>query len=129
MHHWSKTEFTDMNTPQDNNPGAAGDAGFPQAPDDWQPGEAERIAAEEGLELGPDHWRLLRCLQEYFSRHEETEVSIRELKDALDEAFHAEGGNRYLHQLFPGGPVAQGCRLAGLPVPPGAIDKSFGSVQ
>ncbi|WP_370738165.1 hypothetical protein [Solemya elarraichensis gill symbiont] len=28
---------------------------------------------------------------------------------------------------MPGGPIALGCRLAGLPVPPGAVDKSFGS--
>jgi len=105
------------------------DTEFPHAPADWQAGDAERIARGEGLELGRDHWRLLRCLQEYFSRHEEDTIHIRELKDALEEAFHQEGGLRYLHRLFPGGPVAQGCRLAGLVVPPGAVDKSFGSVQ
>jgi len=71
----------------------------------------------------------LRCLQAYFARHEATDISIREPQDALEEAFHLEGGLRYLHRLCPGGPVAQGCRLAGLPVPPGAVDKSFGSVQ
>ena len=105
------------------------DAGFPHAPAGWQPGDAERIAGDEGIELGEDHWLMLRCLQEYFARHEDSEIKVRELKDALDEAFHQKGGIRYLHQLFPGGPVAQGCRLAGLPVPPGAVDKSFGSVQ
>jgi TusE/DsrC/DsvC family sulfur relay protein len=118
-----------MNTPQDTNPGTGDNSGFPHAPPDWQPGVAERIAADEGLELGPDHWRLVRGLQEYFFRHEESDISVRELKDALEEAFHREGGIRYLHRLFPGGPVAQGCRLAGLTVPPGAVDKSFGSVQ
>lgn len=117
-----------MNVLADSNP-AAESSDFPHAPGNWQPGDAERIAREEGLELGPDHWRLLRCLQEYFARHEETEVKIRELKDALDEAFHPDGGVSYLHRLFPGGPIAQGSRLAGLPVPPGAVDKSFGSVQ
>ena len=30
--------------------------------------------------------------------------------------------------LFPGGPVAQGCRLAGLKAPAGAVDRGFGSV-
>jgi tRNA 2-thiouridine synthesizing protein E len=118
-----------MNAPQQTNPDATDNSGFPHAPADWQPAAAERIAADEGLELGPDHWRLLRCLQEYSARHEATDISIRELKDALDEAFHRDGGLRYLHRLFPGGPVAQGSRLAGLPVPPGAVDKSFGSVQ
>lgn len=104
-------------------------AEFPCAPQHWQASDAERIAQAEGLELGPDHWLLLRCLQEYFSRKEDTDIRIRELKDALDETFHHKGGIKYLHRLFPGGPVAQGCRLAGLPVPPGAVNKSFGSVQ
>ncbi len=103
---------------------------FPQAPKDWAPEDALRQAEEEGLTLGEDHWQALRALQEYFARNEEgARVHVRELHDALDEKFHAEGGMRHLYGLFPGGPVAQGCRLAGLPVPPGSVEKSFGSVQ
>jgi tRNA 2-thiouridine synthesizing protein E len=56
-------------------------------------------------------------------------VNARELHDALEEKFHVKGGMRYLYVLFPGGPIAQGCRLAGLPTPTGAVDLSFGSVQ
>jgi len=96
---------------------------------DWEPEVANVMAAAEDVELGDDHWQSIRCLHEYFARHEDSEVNVRELKDALDETFHQQGGIRYLHRLFPGGPVAQGCRLAGLPVPPGAVDPSFGSVQ
>ena len=107
----------------------AGDNEFPYAPEGWSRGDAERLARAEGIEPGADHWRSIRCLQEYFARHEETDINVRELKDALNESFHQQGGIRYLHRLFPGGPVAQGCRLAGLPVPPGAVDPSFGSVQ
>ena len=118
-----------MNEPANNNSTSDEDGGFPFAPHNWQPADAERVAGDEGLELGPDHWQSLRCLQEYFARHEEAEIRVRELKDALDEAFHRQGGIAYLHRLFPGGPVAQGCRLAGLPVPPGAVNPSFGSVQ
>ena len=118
-----------MNASSDSNAASGDELDFPHAPAGWQPGEAERIARDEGLELGPDHWLSLRCLQEYFARNEDSDIRVRELKDALDEAFHSKGGVRYLHRLFPGGPVAQGCRLAGLPVPPGAVDPSFGSVQ
>jgi hypothetical protein len=35
-------------------------------------------------------------LQEIYSRHAEPSVNTRNLRDALDEAFHAEGGIRYL---------------------------------
>ena len=54
---------------------------------------------------------------------------MRVLHDALDEKFHVKGGMKVLYEMFPGGPVAQGCRLAGLEAPAGAVDKSFGSVQ
>lgn len=118
-----------MNVPSESNTGNGEKPDFPHAPAGWQQGDAERLAREEGLKLENDHWLSLRCLQEYFARHEDSEIKVRELKDALDEAFHHKGGVRYLHRLFPGGPVAQGCRLAGLPVPPGAVDPSFGSVQ
>jgi len=103
--------------------------GYPFAPIDWSEDDAERMAHETGLALSADHRELLKALQEYFSKHDKPDVNIRELHDALDERFHNRGGMKYLYTLFPGGPVAQGCRLAGLPVPPGAVDLSFGSVQ
>jgi len=103
--------------------------GFPFAPTDWHEIDALALATQQGVQLGPDHLELLAALQEYFARQDKPNVNIRELHDALDERFHARGGMRYLYKLFPGGPVAQGCRLAGLPVPAGALDKSFGSVQ
>jgi tRNA 2-thiouridine synthesizing protein E len=99
---------------------------FPHAPRDWTPESASAEATRSGLELTPDHWEAIAGLQEYFSRHEFGKR--RELTDALDEKFHHRGGMKYLYQLFPGGPVAQGCVLAGLKPPPGSIDHSFGSV-
>jgi tRNA 2-thiouridine synthesizing protein E len=101
---------------------------FPHAPEGWEPANAEAIARQEELELSDDHWEVVNALQEYFARHEEKHVDLRELHDALDESFHAKGGIKYLYSLFPGGPVAQGCRLAGLEVPPGAVVPGFGSV-
>lgn len=104
-------------------------ADFPYAPPGWGPEDAERLAAEQAIVLGPDHFEALAALQRYFASHDKPDVNMRELHDALDERFHARGGMRYLYRLFPGGPVAQGCRLGGLPVPAGAINPSFGSVQ
>jgi len=101
---------------------------FPHAPADWTQAAAAGKGSEEGLELGDDHWEVVRALQEYFSSHEHAGVNVRELHDALDEKFHAKGGIKYLYQVLPGGPVAQGCRIAGLEPPAGATDKGFGSV-
>lgn len=99
---------------------------FPHAPDDWSPDEALVIAKIEEVDVSDDHWEVVRSLQEYYRKVEFPR--LRQVKDALDERFHARGGIKYLHEILPGGPVAQGCRLAGLHVPPGAVDQSFGSV-
>lgn len=105
-------------------------ARFPHAPVEWTPADALRTASNEALELTDDHWETVRALQEYYARHGETPVlNKRDLHDALNEKFHAKGGLRHLYEIFPGGPVAQGCRLAGLKPPEGAIDKAFGSVS
>ncbi len=102
--------------------------GFPNAPDGWTPAAAALMAKQEGLALGTDHWEAVRALQEYYGRHKDAAINLRELHDALDEKFHRGGGIKALYLLFPGGPVAQGCRIAGLKSPAGAIDKGFGSV-
>jgi tRNA 2-thiouridine synthesizing protein E len=104
------------------------DPDFPHAPADWTRERALGTAHGEGLTLGADHWAAIRGLQEFFARHAEGTVNLRELSDALEEKFHYKGGMKYLYTLFPGGPIAQGSRLAGLKAPAGAIDKSFGSV-
>jgi tRNA 2-thiouridine synthesizing protein E len=101
---------------------------FRFAPAEWTPEAARRLAAEEGLALHEDHWEVLRGLQEFYARHEAAAINLREIKDALEEKFHHKGGLKYLHTLFPRGPVAQGCRLAGLKAPAGAVDLGFGSV-
>ncbi len=99
---------------------------FPNAPGDWDLEVAETTAAEQHLTLTDDHWDLVRALQEYYSKVER--ANLRQIKDALDEKFHDQGGMKYLYEIIPGGPVAMGCKLAGLDVPAGSIDPSFGSV-
>ena len=99
---------------------------FPNAPAGWTPEQASKIAQEENIELTDDHWQLIIALQEYYTKVEVPK--LRQVKDALNEKFHSKGGVKYLHQVIPGGPIAGGCKLAGLEVPAGAVDKSFGSV-
>jgi TusE/DsrC/DsvC family sulfur relay protein len=103
------------------------DPHFPHAPEGWTPRNGRTAAKAEGLVLSEAHWTVVAALQDYFARHTERERNMRELHDALDERFHASGGIRYLYQLFPGGPIAQGCRIAGLQV--NAVDRGFGSVM
>jgi TusE/DsrC/DsvC family sulfur relay protein len=108
--------------------GAGKDPRFPKAPAGWTREEALKAAQQAGLKLGEDHWEAVSALQDYYARHEQAFINARELHDALDEKFHGKGGMKYLYQLFPAGPVAQGCLIAGLKAPAGAVDKGFGSV-
>jgi len=99
---------------------------FPSAPHNWTIESAEAAAKENDITMIDDHWQLIAALQEYYAKVEYPK--LRQLKDALEEKFHSRGGIKYLHRLIPSGPVAMGCILAGLEVPAGVVDKSFGSV-
>ncbi|HEY9098327.1 MAG TPA: TusE/DsrC/DsvC family sulfur relay protein [Thiobacillus sp.] len=102
-------------------------AGFPHAPLDWTLEQAKQVAETEDLTLTETHWQVVRALQELSAQHEEPALNARDLHDALDEHFHAEGGLKFLYELFPEGPLAQGCLLAGLEPPSGVQDKGMGS--
>jgi len=109
-------------------PGAAAgsDPNFRDAPDGWTPAHAETLAAAASLSLSEDHWEAIRVLQGCYK--DEVSPRIRLLRDALEARFAGHGGMRHLFAIFPGGPIAQGCVLAGLKPPHGARDLSFGSV-
>jgi tRNA 2-thiouridine synthesizing protein E len=94
----------------------------------WSPSVASQLAAEEGLQLTEEHWDVIVRLREMF-RAEGPEWNAREVTRALEKEFAAAGGRRFLYELFPGGPLAQGCKLAGLPLPQGTLDPSFGNVH
>lgn len=96
--------------------------------DHWSPRTASRIAEEEGLELGEEHWQVLFCLREWF-RECGPDWTARDMTRRLDREYADLGGRRYLYGLFPHGPLAQGCHLAGLPLPVGTLSNSFGSVH
>jgi len=94
--------------------------------DHWDEDIARDQARHEGLDLEDPHLEVLCWLRE---QHEACgpAPNARALLRALEAAFSGEGGRRYLYTLFPRGPVSQGCRLAGLPIPAGNADPSFGT--
>jgi len=92
----------------------------------WSEVQARALAEEEGLELSDEHWAVLHFLRDRFI-HNGQAKSGRHGLEALVQEFAAKGGKRYLYMLFPHGPVTQGSRLAGLPLPPYTTDPSFGT--
>lgn len=93
-------------------------------------GEAHvrEMAGKEGIELSDEHLGVVECLRDYYLELGEAENG-RDLEEMLNEIFAGHGGRKYLWRLFPGGPVSQGMRIAGLPLPPHSGDKGFGTVR
>lgn len=94
----------------------------------WSPLIAGRTAEAEGLELSEEHWLVVYCLREWF-REFGPDWTARQMTHLLEQEYAELGGRRYLYGLFPRGPLAQGCRVAGLPLPQGTLSRSFGSVH
>jgi TusE/DsrC/DsvC family sulfur relay protein len=102
------------------------DLSFRDAPAGWTKAKAEDLATIAGLQLTDDHWEVIRVLHGCY--RDEVAPRLRLLHDALQARFVEKGGVKYLYRILPGGPVVQGCALAGLKPPAGARDLSFGSV-
>ncbi|MEN8803575.1 MAG: TusE/DsrC/DsvC family sulfur relay protein [Thiogranum sp.] len=85
-------------------------------------------ACSDGIALTNEHLGVIECLRDYYLEFGEAEKG-RDLEEMLDEIFAGHGGRRYLWQLFPGGPITQGMRISGLPLPPHTGDMGFGTVR
>ena len=94
----------------------------------WSPLHAQRQAKAEGIYLSDEHWEVIYYLRERYRVHGAARTARSILKE-LESKFCLKDNNRILYELFPGGPVSQASRLAGLPLPPYSSDPSFGSVQ
>jgi tRNA 2-thiouridine synthesizing protein E len=92
----------------------------------WDRERALALAQDEGLTLTDAHWDVINFLRARYLEQGDPE-SAREVAEDLRETFEGRGGEKQLRRLFPGGPVTQGSRIAGLPVPAYSVDPSFGT--
>ena len=93
--------------------------------EEWNESIGQTLAQQEGVEMSDAHWEVVRFLRNYYMKH--GRLPARKITEALDSAYAAKGGRKYLYQLFPKGPVTQASRIAGLPIPQQSVDPSFGS--
>lgn len=92
----------------------------------WSRDQSLALAKTEEIDFNDEHWAVITFLRNYYLEHG-LPIHARVTAKALNEHFSDQGGNKYLHQLFAGGPVTQGSRLANLRTPAYATDPSFGT--
>ena len=92
----------------------------------WDRNKAQALAVSEGMSLNDEHWAVIDYLRNYYIKQGVPRYA-RSLARDLDKQFSVQGGNKYLRNLFSGGPVTQGCRIANLRTPANATDVSFGT--
>jgi len=88
---------------------------------DWSRQVAEAMAAADGIRLGSEHWRVIELLRAHFDAFG-VEMPMRLLVRKLrEDGYPDAASSRGLYRLFPEGPVRQGSRYAGLPIPVSCI--------
>ena len=116
----------DINKWVEQEDGAAAQRGFLGELEPWSEDKAIAMARADGLELTDDHLGIIRYLRDCYADNGAT-VHARALMKTLEEEFAGLGGHKFLYELFPRGPIATATRYAGLPMPPGTQDPSFGT--
>jgi tRNA 2-thiouridine synthesizing protein E len=91
---------------------ALDDEGYVVDPEDWDEALAVELARAQGIELGDDHWFVIRFMREHYLEHRLC-ADARHAMKLLEQRYPGRGRQR-LFELFPYGYVAQACRVAGM---------------
>ncbi len=94
------------------------DQGFLLKTAEWNEAVAVQLAALNQISLTEGHWEIILFIRHYYLQYKHL-PNARVFTKAIAKEFGEEKGNsRYLHKLFPDGPLKYACKLAGLPKPP-----------
>jgi TusE/DsrC/DsvC family sulfur relay protein len=91
--------------------------GYLIEPGDWNEDVAEQLARGLQIDLGEDHWDVIRFMREWYAEHQVAPDARHAIKH-LERRYPRHGRSR-LFELFPYGYVAQACRIAGMKRPRG----------
>ena len=85
---------------------------------DWSETVAIEIARLNNIEMTDLHWEIIFFIRRYYQDYKHL-PNARVFTKAIRKTFGEEKGNsRYLHKLFPQGPLKYACKIAGIPKPP-----------
>ena len=94
------------------------DQGFLVKSADWNEDVAQQLAELNHITLTDAHWEIMQFIRHYYQQFKHL-PNARVFTKAIAKTLGEDKGNsRYLHKLFPDGPLKYACKLAGLPKPP-----------
>ncbi len=88
--------------------------GFLADPNEWDEDVAQSFAANEGIVLTEEHWKIIKYVRNYWEQFGK-EPMIRKLCKETGVSLER------LMELFPPGPLKTLCKISGLPKPKGCI--------
>ena len=81
---------------------------------DWNEQVAQHLADLNGINLTEAHWEIINFIRQYYLQYKHL-PNARVFTKAVAKHFGEDKGNsRYLHKLFPDGPLKYACKLAGV---------------
>ncbi len=87
----------------------------------WNEQIAGQLAEINDIQLSTAHWEIILFIRNYYLKFQHL-PNARVFTKAIRTQFGEDKGNsRYLHHLFPDGPLKYACKLAGLPKPPSCL--------
>ena len=94
------------------------DEGFLVNPKEWDEETARQLAKLNQIEVTQAHWEILYFIRSYYQQFQHLPNTRMFIKAVAKSLGQEKGNSRYLHQLFPQGPLKYASKLAGLPKPP-----------
>lgn len=88
---------------------------------DWSAPVASALATREGIELGEEHWEVLRLLREFYAQFQLSPATRPLIKYTALKLGPDKGNSLHLNRLFNGTPAKLAAKLAGLPKPTNCI--------
>jgi tRNA 2-thiouridine synthesizing protein E len=94
------------------------DQGFLVTYADWNEEVAIQLAELNNISLSAEHWEIVLFMRHYYLDFKHLPNARLFTKAVAKKLGDEKGNSRYLHKLFPDGPLKFTCKLAGLPKPP-----------
>jgi tRNA 2-thiouridine synthesizing protein E len=83
--------------------------------EDWNEDVGKAIAAQEGINLTPEHWDLINYLRDEYVNNGGSQPNTRHILKAMSDKWGRTLAQKDIYDLFPRDPSKQGGRIAGLP--------------